>query len=343
MKPSLVIENVDTVLKAGLSAYIKGAPGIGKSTVVQDYATENELDFIDLRAAQLDPVDARGVPVADIAANLTRWLPPDFLPKSGRGILFLDELNRASRDTQSALYQLILDGKIGTYTMPRDWGIISAGNREQDGAMVQPMSRALKNRFIHFEMSVDAEDWHNYAQKAHFDDRVISHIHHNPEYLDEMETAVRNDKGETIDALRQADAFATPRSWEFASRLLKAAGDKGQSLMDCHSILSGALGEAATGQFIAYCSVYRELPDIDLLIQNPSSYKTLTDASQVYALCTGITARANHGNFGNVVKVIEKLPKEYMIYTMDNCLIRDPSLGAHSAYLDWVHGNIEYA
>lgn len=343
MKPSLIIQNVDVVLESGLAAYIKGAPGIGKSTVVRDYAIDRKLDFIDLRAAQLDPVDARGVPIADIAANLTRWLPPDFLPKTGRGILFLDELNRASRDTQSALYQLILDGKIGTYTLPIGWSIISAGNRETDGAQVQPMSRALKNRFIHFEMTVDAEDFHNYAMKNHFDERIIAYIHYKPDSLDEMETAIKNEKGDIISALRQADAFATPRSWEFASRLLQTAATKNMTLMDCYSLLEGAVGPAAAGEFTAYCNIYRELPDIDNLLKNPSSFKALTDASQVYALCIGITARANERNFANVVEVLGKLPKEYMMWTMDDCLNRHPDLGKHKAYLDWVHKYIEYA
>lgn len=343
MKPSLVIENVDITLKAGLSAYIKGAPGIGKSTIVCDYARDRELDFIDLRAAQLDPVDARGVPVADIAANLTKWLPPDFLPRSGSGILFLDELNRANRDTQSALYQLILDGKVGTYSLPPGWGIVSAGNRETDGAQVQPMSRALKNRFIHFEMTVDAVDWHKYATQMGFDDRVVSYIHHKPDALDEMECAIRKENGDIIESLRQADSFATPRSWEFASRLLKVAMAQGKTIYDCHTLLTGAIGEGAAGEFIAYCSIYRELPDIDALVARPETYKPLRDASQIYALCIGLTARANQQTFGNIVKVLEKLPKEYMVFTVEDCLIKNPDLGVHPAYLDWIHKHIEYA
>jgi hypothetical protein len=330
-------------LDAGLSAYIKGAPGIGKSTVVRDYAHDKNMDFIDLRAAQLDPVDARGVPVADIENRLTHWLPPDFLPKEGSGILFLDELNRATRDTQNALYELVLEGRIGKYILPDGWSIVSAGNRAEDGAMVQPMSRALKNRFIHFEMTVDTADWHNYAMRAHFDERVISFINYMPDALDQMETAMRKGKGDDIAALRQADAFATPRSWEFASRLLQKAIPQGMTLMDCHSLLSGAVGAPMAGELISYCNIYRELQDLDMLLQDPSSYKPLTETSQVYALCIGLISRATPQNFNNLVQILDKLPKEYMVWAMDDCLLRHPELGTHATYLDWVHKNIEYA
>jgi hypothetical protein len=343
LKPSAVIENVDIVLKAGLAAYIRGAPGIGKSTIVRDYAKEQGFDFIDLRAAQLDPVDVRGVPVASIEENLTRWLPPDFLPRADRGILFLDELNRATRDTQNSLYELILDGRIGPYVLPSDWHIVSAGNREIDGAMVQPMSRALKNRFIHFEMTVDHGDFHNYAIKNNFDERVIAFVHYKPDMLDEMDTAMRDEKGDKIETLRLSNAFATPRSWEFVSRLLKEAFAKGMTLNQCYALIAGAVGEGTAGAMISYCNVYRELPNIDELLKDPKSYKPLKDASQIYALCIGLASRATKNTLSPIIKVLDQLPKEYMTWTIDSILYKDPKLGSHPDYIDWVHNNFAYA
>jgi hypothetical protein len=56
---------------------------------------------------QLDPVDLRGLP--RIAADQTEWVPPKFLPTTGKGILFLDELTSAPQMTQAGCYQLVLD------------------------------------------------------------------------------------------------------------------------------------------------------------------------------------------------------------------------------------------
>ena len=70
-----------------------GPAGVGKSSIVAQCAEANGLDFIDVRLSQLAPTDLRGLPVPDGAVS--RWLPPEFLPTGGKGVLFLDELNMA--------------------------------------------------------------------------------------------------------------------------------------------------------------------------------------------------------------------------------------------------------
>ena len=45
------------------SLMIWGAPGIGKSSVVEAVAESQELELIDLRISQLAPTDIRGIPV----------------------------------------------------------------------------------------------------------------------------------------------------------------------------------------------------------------------------------------------------------------------------------------
>jgi MoxR-like ATPase len=76
-----------------ISTMIWGSPGIGKSSIVAQIATEHNIDFIDVRLSQLAPTDLRGLPVAE--EGISKWYPPEFLPRGGKGILFLDELNMA--------------------------------------------------------------------------------------------------------------------------------------------------------------------------------------------------------------------------------------------------------
>ena len=81
------------------SIMIWGAPGIGKSSIVQSLAIKLNLQFIDLRLSQLAPTDFRGLPVpihsSDEEEGTVKWYKPEFLPQSGRGILFIDEINMA--------------------------------------------------------------------------------------------------------------------------------------------------------------------------------------------------------------------------------------------------------
>lgn len=344
MRPSEVYDQIGILFAAGLSPYLHGATGIGKSTVVKDYCDDNELEIMDVRASQLDPVDARGVPIADHERKKTVWYPPDFLPTEGRGVLFLDELNRANQDTQSALYQLILEGRVGDYVKPESWHIIAAGNREIDGCMVQPMSRALKNRFIHLEMESNYDDWHKWAHRNALNERVIAFMKHRPLALDEAAEAAKDDKGDKQDLIRNANAFATPRSWEFASRILDKAFAAGKTLTDCFNMIAGAIGEPMATEFVAYCDIYLELQDLDQIIANPKSFRPTKDPNKLYAICTGLAARANKSTFGSIVEVLEKVPAEYSLWTVDDCLSRNKAeIAKHPAYLKWVHKNIEYA
>ncbi|HEV3387051.1 MAG TPA: hypothetical protein VG097_19690, partial [Gemmata sp.] len=57
-----------------------------------------------------------------------QWVPPRFLPTSGKGILFLDELTSAPQMTQASCYQLVLDRRLGEYELPDGWVVMAAGN-----------------------------------------------------------------------------------------------------------------------------------------------------------------------------------------------------------------------
>jgi MoxR-like ATPase len=152
-----------------LSTMIWGAPGIGKSSIVKQVANANKIEFIDLRLSQLAPTDLRGLPVA-IAPNsengnlgTSTWYPPEFLPREGAGILFLDELNMAPPAMQGVAQQLILDRCVGAYQVPEGWYIWSAGNRKEDRASVFEMPSPLANRFLHLEVEADFDSFKAYA------------------------------------------------------------------------------------------------------------------------------------------------------------------------------------
>jgi hypothetical protein len=346
MTPSQVTAEIQTILGTHLSPFIHGATGIGKSQVVQAYARKNSLELKDIRASQLDPVDARGIPVPNHTEKITQWYPPDFLPNNAKskGVIFLDELNRANQDTQSALYQLILERRIGDYILPDGWSIVAAGNREVDGCMVQPMSRALKNRFIHLEMEPHYEDWHNWAHKNGIIEHVIAFMKYRSEALDEATMAVKDSSGKHMDRIRNANSFATPRSWEFLSDLLKKAFSQGRNLRDCFSLTEGTVGEGMASEFISYCDIYLELPDLDALIANPSTFVPTDDPNKLYAICTGLASRANKATFGGIKAITDRMEREYASWTIDDCLNRNKAeVAVHPAYIQWVHANINHA
>jgi MoxR-like ATPase len=132
MKPSELFEALHALITERVPLHIWGACGVGKSKIVAQVASDLDWQFLDIRAVQLDPVDLRGLP--RISADQAEWVPPNFLPTSGKGILFLDELTAAPQMTQAGCYQLVLDRKLGEYHLPAGWVVVAAGNPASDAA-----------------------------------------------------------------------------------------------------------------------------------------------------------------------------------------------------------------
>ena len=65
--------------------FLWGPPGIGKSEVVESIAKELGGAFIDLRLAQMEPTDLRGIPYYNKDNGLMDWAPPIDLPSEEIG------------------------------------------------------------------------------------------------------------------------------------------------------------------------------------------------------------------------------------------------------------------
>lgn len=186
-----------------VSTMIWGPPGVGKSSIVSQVARELGLEFTDVRLSQLAPTDLRGLPVAE--NGVSRWFPPEFLPRSGRGVLFLDELNMAPPTMQGMAQQLILDRRVGSYALPDGWFVWAAGNRKEDRASVFDMPAPLANRFVHLEVRPDFAAWRAYAHAARIHPHVIAFLMYRSELLHALDPA--------------RPAWPSPRSWSVASDL----------------------------------------------------------------------------------------------------------------------------
>ena len=252
-----------------LSVMIWGPPGVGKSSVVAAVARDAELSFIDLRLGQLAPTDLRGLPVAD--GEVARWLPPEFLPREGAGVLFLDELNMAPPTLQGIAQQLILDRRVGSYVVPDGWFIWAAGNRKEDRASVFDMPAPLANRFAHLEVLPDVESFRLYAINAGFHERIVAFLAFRPSLLHKLDPA--------------RPAWPSPRSWEMADALYKAGLDVGP-----------AVGPGAAAEFEAFAQLYAKLASIDVVLRGRGEGVAFPDEpSERYAVTVALGLRAQNG------------------------------------------------
>lgn len=250
-----------------LSVMLWGPPGIGKSSVVAQVARDHGVEIIDLRLSQLAPTDLRGLPVPDTEHKISRWFPPEFLPRTGKGVLFLDELNMAPPTLQGIAQQLILDRKVGSYTVPDGWFIWAAGNRKEDRASVFDMPTPLANRFLHLEVLPDFESFRVYALENSLSEQVLAFLSYRPTLLHKIDP--------------QRPAWPSPRSWEMGSRLFEIGLD-----------VAPAVGEGAAAEFTAFISLYRNLPDLESVLAGKGQKVAFPDEPSVrYATTVGLSLR----------------------------------------------------
>jgi hypothetical protein len=321
MKPTRVIEALKTCISAKQPAYIWGPPGVGKSEVVAKIAADLKHTLIDIRAVLLDPVDLRGLP--HIENGEAVWSPPGFLPKGkGKFILFLDELNAAPPLVQAACYQLVLDRKIGEYTLPKDAVVLAAGNRETDRAVTSRMPSPLANRFAHIDFDVDLDDWVNWGLGNGVRTEVLAFQRFRPGLL------------YNFDPKRNEKAFATPRSITFLSRLMDASNGE----ID-YDLVKGVVGEGYAAEFIGFLKIFRGLPDPDMVLMAPDKADVPDDPATLYAICGAVARKASEQNMKNVVKYANRLPVEFSVLLIRDCIVKDGTLLKTRAFVEWSSRN----
>lgn len=313
---------VSAYLDADLPVFMWGPPGVGKSDLVRSIARDRSLPIVDFRAVLRDPVDLRGLPA--IVDGGARWLPPADLPNQERdgaeGILFLDELNAAPASVQAACFGLVLDRRVGEYTLPDGWRIIAAGNRQSDKAAAQRMPTALANRFAHVDIEADPDTFTRWANENDIDPLVIAFVRFRPAMLHMMEGS-------------DLRAFPTPRAWARVSKVAQAEPKLRLALV------TGLVGEGAPAEFEGFVRVYNELPSLDFVIANPEKAPVPQEPAARFAISTGLARKAKRDNFAAIMTYIRRLPREFEIMLAFDAVTRDKSISQTKAFGDWAYRN----
>lgn len=322
VKPSLAAQALAHCVRIQQPVFMHGGPGICKSALGAQCAETLGMDLIDIRAVLLDPVDLRGLPtitVLEDGTKLTDWAPPAFLPQEGcrPTLVFIDELNRAPMLVQNALFQLILDRRLGEYVLPSNCAIIAAGNRESDGGGVTRMASALSNRFTHLNVEPDLDDWSRWAVQHDVHPMVIAFLRFKPTLLYDFD--------------RNAQAFPTPRSWEFVSRIVTNPGSRDLE----RAMVTGTVGEGAAIEFLSFVDLYRTLPSIDAILMDPKGAPVPEDVATLYAASSALGARSNTENFGRVITYLDRLPQEFAVFAVRDATTRDKSLATTPEFTKW--------
>jgi hypothetical protein len=327
MKPSQVAKSVRYLTAAHRPAFIWGPPGVGKTEVIEGVAREDQRDLIDFRLAMRDPTDIKGFPIPDAKTKTMKFFRDAELPTSGRGILFMDEMNSAAQATQACAMQLTLTRRIGDYVLPDGWDIIAAGNRETDRSVVQRMPSALANRFVHIDYEVDVDDWCAWALTHGVSSNTIAFIRFKRDALHQFDPKLK--------------AFPTPRSWVFADQIM-TSDDK----LDADTqfeLVKGTVGEGEAGHYSAFIRSIADMPNIDKILLTPDTVPMVAEdkLSVMHAVTTALAMRTEKNNFDRVMTYVNRMPKEFQVVYVKDSVRKDDRVCDTKAFQTWVITNAD--
>ena len=269
---------LDVLLNVALvrPVFIWGAPGIGKSSIVENFVNSLDLPCVSLLGSQLAPEDIIGVP--QIIAGKSVFCPPRMIARDEPYCLFLDELNACSQEVQKAFYSLIHDRRIGEYFLPEGSIIIGAGNRAQDNAIVKPMSSALINRMFHVELIASHRDWLEWAGQNGIHPYIIEYIGLRPDHLWKQPP-------------KTEEPFSTPRSWHILSDALNSYGESiTETQMEILAL--GCLSPQHATQFRAFVKQIRNRYALSAIINGEQKWPAAPkDRDMLYFLAQSFKAQ----------------------------------------------------
>jgi hypothetical protein len=303
--PKAAKRSIRKAIKVRRPVFLWGPPGIGKSDIVKQVGEDAGREVIDVRLALWEPTDIKGIPYYNAEKGAMVWAPPAELPTDpeSTAVIFLDELNSAPPAVQAAAYQLILNRKVGTYTLPKGVDIVAAGNREGDRGVTYRMPAPLANRFIHLEMKIDFDDFQEWA--------VMNAVH--PEVVGYVGFA-KQDLYD-FDPKSPSKAYATPRSWVFVSDLLK--DDTDTDTDDLHNLVAGAVGDGLAVKFMAHRKIAGRLPKAEDILSGKVKDLQIKEVSAMYSLTVSLCYELKDAA-EKKSKTFDSQADNFFRYMMDN-------------------------
>lgn len=301
---------------------IWGAPGIGKTAILQSVLDEFEefqgyqlicktlsnetpdnftlpkyidveLDVVNDKIAQIKKkLGDKFRSVLTRATDVPKtWMPvykpcgdPEIDAASdeacGKGLLFIDELSRATPQVLNVILPLINEGQFNGYKLGSGWSIIVASNRPQDEESGQTsIGNALSNRFAHIYFEPCVKSWRKWAESQNYMSPLLLQWLEMPNSEEFSGGKFYYwDPNSTGDGTAEPSALmCSPRAWTNAMRDLAEYSHTGTlegfTLLDIdENILASTLNKyipaTAIDSFLGFLTIIRRIGNFDQAVHN---------------------------------------------------------------------------
>jgi hypothetical protein len=276
---------------------IWGAPGEGKTSIIEQIADANGVHCETVIASIHAPEDFKGLPT--VIDGKVVYYAPDWaqnVSEAGGGIVFFDEISTAPPSTQAAMLRPVLSKVAGNLTLPPTTRFVAAANPPEIAADGWDLSAPLANRFVHIDWSVDAatiadgfafgfapaeiptiDENKVEAEVGHVKAVVAALLNSRPDLKSIMPKSSTN----------QGRAWPSPRSWEMLAKAVGTARAAGESKAVEAILAAGCVGPEVALEFRTF-EDNLDLPDVEKALKTGTI--TLPDrADKVYMTTIAIT------------------------------------------------------
>lgn len=319
MKPSELKKMLVKTIGAGIPVMVKGAPGTGKTAIIEEAAAEAGADIMVTHPVVDDPTDYKGLPA--IVDGKAAFLPFNNLTQMIEAekptVCFMDDLGQACPSVQAAAMQLILARQINGHQISEHITFVAATNRRQDRAGVSGILEPVKSRFATIvELEADLEDWCAWALGDGVDPVVVAFVRFRPELLHDFKPS--------------PDIVNTPcpRTVAHVGRLMSLG------LTDFETI-AGAAGEGFATEFVAFLRIWQSLPSPDAVLMDPAGADVPEDPATLYALCGALANKASDQTAGRLIMFADRLRDEFNVLLVRDAVRTDAAVSRCPEFIGW--------
>ena len=264
---------------------VQGDMGTGKSTLLTVLAKalpDHTPCYFDCTTKDLGDITIPNIAKLDDGTGYVTYLTNEELGAHNNTpvIIMIDEFGKANPAVKNALLRLILERKIGSYTLHPDSIIFATTNKGSEGVgdLLPPHAR---NRMTVIQTrKPNNMEWIEWGINNEIDHTLLGWCKDNPQLFYSFEDVKDPDDNPYIfHPKQQRAAFVTPRSLEAASDILKARD--GLDDQTVTAALMGTIGERGAMDLMAFVKLADQLPSAESIKQDPKNAKVPNSAAGI--------------------------------------------------------------
>ena len=324
--PSQLVVMLSAAIPQRMPVLITGAPGVGKTDIVQQVTSELGHDLLTSHPVVSDPTDFKGLPFANNQSTEATFLPFGDLSIAINAtkplVWFFDDLGQAPPSVQAACMQLFLARRINGHHVSEFVTFIGATNGRAHRAGVSGILEPVKSRFDSIvDLVPTIDDFCNWAFSHGIPPTMIAFLRFRPELLNAFTP--------TADMSNSP----MPRTWNNCAKWEPLNLPQAVEL----AAMSGAVGEGAAVEYIAFRRMFQSLTSIDAILLDPAGCKLPTAPNELYATCTALASKATDVNLSRIgvyaQRLVDASRGEFAVLLMRDCIHRTPKLQYTDAFI----------